>query len=570
MDKIAKFKQIICDSVFVLNKNEPLGAQEDPNAWIFDFRRILMNGKNADLVSEIFYEKFKERLPFQLCTIEVAGIPLVTSLMTKFFYKGHENINAFFIRKSRKKDGLMRMIEGEIQEEKRIVLVDDIINSGNSFWRQIEVLEGLGYKIDTIWSILRFRDIAYYKRFTEKGIRVESLFTLDDFHVCLNGRVQNLVDKNETPVPMPFKVEWTFKSTNPSYGYVISKSQPVLDETKIYFGSDNRIFWALNQNDGSVAWKYQVGPSRNKKSIFSNPIIFKDLVIFGSYDGNIYALNKETGERVWVAFEADWIGSSPAIAYDLGVVFIGLEFGLIKKRGGVAALDARTGKTLWVDVSHFGFTHASPLYIQKHKQVAIGSNDGKVRLYDAKKGTLLWEFVTDGGRDYSPLRDGGFGKGDIKEGSAYDQKRDLLIFGSIDGNLYILKRKSGTFVHKHKCGFGIFSTPLIYENRVYFTSTDKRLRCINLDNFNIIFERNVDDTRIFSSPIVVNDKLYVGTNAGRLHEIDLHTGKELGYFQTAERITNSVVHNTKTNTFFLPTYANEVFCLKKYLRNLNK
>lgn len=57
--------------------------------------------------------------------------------------------------------------------------------------------------------------------------------------------------------------------------------------------------------------------------------------------------------------------------------------------------------------------------------------------------------------------------------------------------------------------------------------------------------------------------LYVGTNAGRLHEINPLTGEQLGYFQAIERITNSVIYNTESKRYFLPTYANEIICLQR-------
>lgn len=564
-ENLKKLKEIIEKRVFVLNKDEQISFLTQPDAWIFDFRRILMNGKVANLVSDIFYEQFHKKYPFQLGALEIAGVPLVTSLMTKFYYKGTEDINAFFIRKSRKKTGLLRMIEGTLEEEKRIILVDDILNSGDSFWRQIEVLEKLGYKVDTVWSILRFRDLDYYTRFHQRGIKIESLFTLDDFTDTLGEKVALIKPAPAEPTPMPFTPVWQFSSKNPSYGHVVSKSQPILDDSKVYVGSDDRTFWAINQTDGSVSWHYKVGLPTLKKSISSSPALFKNLVIFGAYDGNIYALDKETGKNVWTSLHADWVRSSPAVSADLGIVFVGLGFGLFCKRGGIIALDAHTGKTIWLDASHPAYTHASPLYIEKTQQVAIGSNDGKMRLYDAKKGKLAWEFITDGGIAYDPHQNSKSVSADIREGVVFSSKHDYLIFGSVDTNLYILKRKTGELVHKHSCDFGLYSTPHIYKDKVYFTSLDKTLRCIDLNTLELVFKVNVDNTRLFGSPVVIEDKLYVGTNAGRLHELDPYTGKQLGYFQALERITNTVVFNATTKKYFLPTYANELICLERHL-----
>ena len=564
MTKETELKNIIKAKVFIQSSKEQIGFRDDPSGWIFNFRQILMNGKAANLITDIFYERFVSEYPFQLCTQEIAGVPLVSSLMMKFYQRGHHDVNAFFIRKSRKKKGLFRMIEGMVSPEKKIILVDDVINSGNTFWRQIEVLEELGYKVDTVWSILQYRDDSYYKRFHNRNIKVKSLFMLNDFTDQLGADVVNREYEPWEPPIMPFSPQWVFKSDNPTLGWVCGKSQPVIDDEKIYFGSDNKHFWAINQKDGSVAWKYKIGFIARKKAIFSNPAIYKETVIFGSYDGNVYCLDKETGAVKWINHEGDWVGSSPAIAEDLGLVFIGLEYGLIGKRGGIIALDIKNGKEKWLDRSHTAMTHCSPHYIKKYKQVVIGSNDGVARLHKAKTGEVLWKFTTFGAADYDPNKGRpGYSNGDIKESFVYDEKHDYIIFGSIDSFLYILDRKTGHLVHHFKCGFGIFSTPYIYNNRVYFTAADKHIRCIDLSSLELVFERNIDNTRIFSSPTVINGRMYVGTNAARLHEIDPDTGKELGYFQAIERITNTVVYNKSTDTFFLPTFANEIIALRR-------
>jgi outer membrane protein assembly factor BamB len=562
-EKIAEIKEIISKEVFIKNRDQQIDILTDPDAWIFDFRKVLMNGVFSNLISDIFYEQHAHDYPFQICTIEIGGVPLATSIMNKFYSNGHADINSFFIRKSRKRSGLLRMIEGTIVTDKKIILVDDTMNSGGSFWRQVVALESLGYKIDSVWSIIRYRDHSYYKRFEDRGIGVNSLFTLDDFTEELGENIKNLVNKSAKPPQNPFIADWLFKAGDPSLNYVIGKSGPTLDNNTVYVGSDSEYFWAINQKDGSVKWKFKVGKRAQRKSIFSNPVLNKDTVIFGSYDGNVYALDKQTGKKRWVSFEGDYVGSSPAIAEDLEMVFIGLEFGLFKRHGGIVALNANTGETIWTDYSHSALTHCSPHYIESYQQVVIGSNDGIVRLYNAKTGKKLWEFTTYGGAKFNHNSDAGFGEGEIKESFVYDAEHDYIIFGATDGFLYILERATGHLVKHFKCIFSIWATPFLYKNKVYFSSLDKYLRCVDLETLSIVFEKNIDGTRIFCNPVVIADLLYIGTNAGRLHELNPETGESLGYFQTLERITNAPVYNSQTKLYYLPTYANEIICLKR-------
>jgi len=257
--------------------------------------------------------------------------------------------------------------------------------------------------------------------------------------------------------------------------------------------------------------------------------------------------------------EADWVGSSPSLAEDMGLLFIGLEFGIIKKRGGIVALDMKTGGKVWHYLMPM-FTHSYPLYIQEKRQVIIGSNDGSAYLFEAKKGTLIWKFETGTYLDEDLIK--GFSAHDIKESFAYDKKRDYIIFGNIEGRMFVLDRKTGEELFTLKADFGFYSTPLIYNGKVFISSVDKHLYCIDLEALSLKWKWYAG-ARIFASPVEIEGSIYIGANTGRLTELDPETGKELSFITVPERITNKVAYNPDTKRFFLPTFANEIYCLEK-------
>lgn len=511
--------------------------------WLFNIKRVLLEADTLDNVSALLLEQVRGRGPFQIGGIESAAIPLIGGIIMKSKERGVP-ANGFFIRKGRKKEGAFQAIEGSLGDE-RIVLVDDIMNTGKSFIKQVEVLESAGKKVDTVLTIVRFRDMAYYEYFHKRGTTVLSLFTLDDFKDLI--RVENIVDKQKSAPTMPFQVVWRFQSEKPNYFYVVPKSAPAVDAARIYFGSDVGAFWALNQEDGSVAWKHTVMFGTRGKMIFSSPALSADTVFFGAYDGNFYALDKETGKKKWVFMEADWIGSSPCISDKLGLVYVGLEFGLWKKQGGIAALAMETGKKIW-EYPMPGLTHSSPAYSARHNTVVCGCNDNAVYALHAKTGARLWKFETGG---------------EVKASFAFDEKRGLVCFGSFDTHLYVLDVKTGALVHKIPTGEAIYSTPLIYGSHVYVASLDKNLYCVHLETGAVAW-KFATNGRVFASPEVMDGKIYVGSNDGRLYELDPQTGACAGFFQTAERITNKIAFDKKTRDIFLPTFANEVYRLTKH------
>lgn len=546
---------IQADKEIILGMNQQLLK----SGWLFDIRRIILNGEFLQDVSIVFWNTFRSSYPFQIGGLESGAIPIVAGLVSYGRYQENfDNISGFYIRKGRKKSGLMRRIEGEIQNNRPIILVDDLIGSGKTFIQQVEILEECGYVIQALWVVVRFREMNYYEYFTKKKIPIYSIFTLDDFRDSLGTKV--LTEDTSLAPSQPFHTVWKFASKNPNYQYVEPKSDPCIDATRIYMGSDYGILWAIHQNDGTVAWSYNTKSFGFGKGVFSSPLVYRGNVYFASSNGNIYALNADTGKRLWISFEADSITSSPIAAPSLGLIFIGLEFGLFRKRGGIAALDALTGKSKWIYRDMPCITQGTAVFIQKRKCVAIGSNDGAVYLFDARVGTLIWksmsfeisqEDIDTGSTVYA-----------IQGSLTYDEKHDRLIALTLSGSILFIDMRNGNIVHEIKNEIKCYSTPLIYKNTVIITSLDKNVYCFDMATFDEKWKWYAG-ARIFASPTMVEGSIYVGANTGRLTEIDPESGIEKSFVTLTERITNAISYNPSTKRFFVSTHANEIYCLER-------
>lgn len=537
-EKITKLKNFIQKEGIVYGHQQKIiGLNGNEEKWIFDLRNIFLKAEPLELIADIFWETLKDEYPFQVGGQEIAAIPLVSAIILKS-QKEEKPVSGFIIRKSRKPSGLQKIIEGQVTAEK-IILVDDLINNGSTINRQVKVLADIGKKVSCFFTLVNFRGEENVLKLEKKHIKLQSLFTLDDFGMSLEDSDQKIPKEN-------FNVVWRFNGSTPSYLHRIPKSAPCLDENRLYFGTDSGFFYALYQESGLVAWKFEVGYSVNGKSIISSPVIHEDTVYFGSYDGNFYALDKETGKLKWKYSDADYVGSSPTLAKDLGMLFIGLEFGLFCQRGGIIALNLKSGKIVWNHMLE-NYVHCTPAYCPEKKLVAVGCNDSFVYLFEAKNGKLSWKFKTGG---------------PVKSGIAFDLKQNLLIFGSFDKNLYALDIDSGEMKGKFETKELIYSTPKVHNGNAYFSSTDKSLYSINLETGTLNW-RFPTEGRIFSSPEIIENKVVVGSNDGKMYELNIDTGKLESFFQTTERITNKIAYNTETKRYFLPTYANEIYCLSK-------
>ena len=114
----------------------------------------------------------------------------------------------------------------------------------------------------------------------------------------------------------------------------------------------------------------------------------------------------------------------------------------------------------------------------------------------------------------------------------------------------------------NKARFGFIATPVVYENNVIIGCLDKNVYCIESKTGKEKW-RWAAGARVFASPVIINGKVYIGANTGRLTELDPKTGKELSFIAVPERITNKIAYNPVTKQYFLPTFANEIYCLEK-------
>ena len=191
-------------------------------------------------------------------------------------------------------------------------------------------------------------------------------------------------------------------------------------------------------------------------------------------------------------------------------------------------------------------THASPAYSKKYGVVGIGCNDGIFRLFEAKKGNLLWEYKTGG---------------EIKASATFDEVHGNILFGSFDGKMYVCNVHTGNLVNTYQTDGPIYSTPLIVDQDIYVSSIDKCLYCVDSNTFTKKWFVETEG-RVFTNPVLIKNKIFIGSNDGFLHEIS-REGQVTDFFLAGERIVNNVVYNSSNDTYLLPTGSNELYCLEK-------
>ena len=507
-------------------------------SWLIDLRPAFLNAHVLDLITTAFWNDYKGVLPVQVGGMEVGAIPLVTALLLKAFELKIE-VNGFIIRKQRKVDGRGLAIEGAIGDAP-ILLVDDTCNSGSSFAKAIAVVEAHGHHVRQVFSVIDYKSTKGLAWRQEAGLSSTCMFELSEFGLSVGGSKV----KMETRTPTAgYRRLWKFVAKGGHAFSVVPKSTPVMINGVLVFGTDSGIVYAVDAQNGTMRWQRKL-PNTGRKGIWSSPAVHDGKVFIGAYNGNVYALKADDGEIAWCNHACDWVGSSPVVVPQHGLLSIGLEYERPAMRGSIAALDIEGGRKIW-EFPLVQYQHGSSTYHKECDSLITGTNDHNVIALEAATGKEIWRFETRRSVKYPPV---------------VDAERGLVAFASSDASIYVLDASSGKKLAEVETGDLCYTTPLVAGDKLFCGSGDKHLYVLDLQDFTLRAKINLG-ARVYAPPRLVNGQVVVGTTGGVLFLIDPNDLVVEGKITHAESITNAVVDGGAR--LYVPTLMNELYC---YLR----
>lgn len=129
--------------------------------------------------------------------------------------------------------------------------------------------------------------------------------------------------------------------------------------------------------------------------------------------------------------------------------------------------------------------------------------------------------------------------------SAASLVESTLFIGAEDNYLYALNAEDGKLLWKCRTGGHIYSTPAVVGNIVYASSSDGVLYALDSsDNGSILWRENLSSSGRSSPAISLEDgQLYVGTNSGKIYQLDLtvDSGRIKHSYTTRGNISSSPV-----------------------------
>lgn len=147
-----------------------------PIGWLLDTRIPMLDGELFNEVGEVLADRVRDRGLHQVVGYGFGAYPLVCSVLS---VPDSEELKGGLVRDDRKEHGRRRLVEGPIDRDEPVVLLDDIINSGRSASRALRLLQRDGLEVVGLLTLFNFTWSSGQSRIEAEGLWVDSLLDLN-------------------------------------------------------------------------------------------------------------------------------------------------------------------------------------------------------------------------------------------------------------------------------------------------------------------------------------------------------------------------------------------------------
>ena len=99
----------------------------------------------------------------------------------EFARKNGLNFRPFIIRKGHKDHGARKCIEGDLKDIKEVIIVDDVLTSGDTLVESVRKAREQGFKVVGCAVVLDRQECDLDKLEGELGVKVHSFFKKEEF-----------------------------------------------------------------------------------------------------------------------------------------------------------------------------------------------------------------------------------------------------------------------------------------------------------------------------------------------------------------------------------------------------
>lgn len=173
---LAELGQRLYDEALVRREDELItDPRGQPIGWLLDTRVPMLDGELFEEVGAVLAERLQNRGVYQAVGYGFGAYPLVCSVLST----DDDRFKGGLVREERKEHGRRRLVEGPLDDDAPVVLLDDIINSGRSASQALRLLRRDGWEVDGLLTLFNFTWSSGQERIRAEGLWTDSLLDLN-------------------------------------------------------------------------------------------------------------------------------------------------------------------------------------------------------------------------------------------------------------------------------------------------------------------------------------------------------------------------------------------------------
>lgn len=158
-----------------LKKGEFTLASGQKSNYYINGKLSTLDARGAYLVARTFLAMMADDVPDAVGGLTLGADPIVGSILAM---AGMEDLamKGFIVRKATKDHGTKSLVEGPVNGDENVVIIEDVVTTGGSSMKAIAAVEELGCKVTRVLAVVD-REQGGRENLKEKGYRLESIFT---------------------------------------------------------------------------------------------------------------------------------------------------------------------------------------------------------------------------------------------------------------------------------------------------------------------------------------------------------------------------------------------------------
>ncbi len=152
-------------------------------SYYLDCRQVTLDATGAKLIGQGMLDLIGDELPPLVGGMAIGADPITAAILTIAGMQD-QSLRGVMVRKEPKGHGRGKQVEGPYETGEEIIIVEDVVTTGGSSLKAIELCEAEGLKVNRVLAIID-RMEGGRQAFAAKGYQLTTLFTVEDFGITV-------------------------------------------------------------------------------------------------------------------------------------------------------------------------------------------------------------------------------------------------------------------------------------------------------------------------------------------------------------------------------------------------